>query len=119
MTTPTRRIVPGHGEGVGQLEERLGPEGVADLGAVDGQLGHAVGHLETDVPVGAPALPLRQGLGPEPLHRVHRGPGDDGIRARLRCRLLAVGSFALQPFDQSLLESLLVRSPRLPACRSW
>ena len=70
---PHRRVVAGDGEGVGQLEQRLGPEGVAHLGPGDGQLGHALGHVEADVPVVAPALPCRQWEGAEAVDRVGRG----------------------------------------------
>jgi len=73
---PDGRVVPGGVEGVGQLEEGLGAEGVADLRAGDGQLGDAVRHLVADVPVGAPRLPGGQGLPAEPLHRVDRRPYD-------------------------------------------
>ena len=84
---PDRRVVPGHGEGVGQLEQGLGPEGVADLGTGDGQLGHALGHVVADVPVVAPALPGRQGQAAEPVDRVDRRPGDHRLAPAPACRL--------------------------------
>ncbi len=60
-----RRVVPGGVEGVGQFEEGLGPEGVADLGSGDGELGQSVGHVVVDVPVVRPGVPTRaaDGLG--------------------------------------------------------
>ena len=74
-----RRVVPGRVEGIGQLEQGLGPEGVADLGPGDGELGHAVGHVVVDVPVVAPPFPGRQGLAPEGVDRIDRWTGDDRL----------------------------------------
>jgi len=43
------RVVPGHGEGIGELEQRLRSEGVPSLRATDGQLGDPLAHLESNV----------------------------------------------------------------------
>ena len=59
MITPTVSSSRAPVEGVGQLEERLGPEGVAHLGPVDGDLGDPLGRLVADVAVVARARPSR------------------------------------------------------------
>ena len=57
-------VVAGPLEGVLELEEGLGPEGVAHLGPADGDLGDAVGRLVADVAVaGVDHRPL--GAGPD------------------------------------------------------
>ncbi len=48
---PHVRIVARRGERVSQLEEGLGPEGIADLGPADGDLGDPLPHLVPDVVV--------------------------------------------------------------------
>src|SRR5207249_11696999 len=50
-------VVLGQPEGIGELEEGLRPEGVPDLGPVDGDLGDPFGRLEPDVPVVLDRLP--------------------------------------------------------------
>ena len=116
---PDRRVVPGHVEGVAQLEQGLGTEGVADLGTADGQLGDAVGHVHADVPVVAPGLPGRQRAAPG-TGRPGRSAGRyDRLHLTLPRACPVHRPARLQPFDHSLLESLLVRSPRLPAWVSW
>src|SRR5439155_6991546 len=57
-------------ERIGQLEQRLGPEGVAHLGAADGDLGDALGGLVRDVAVVARGDPLD---GPVALFRKLHG----------------------------------------------
>src|SRR5665809_66990 len=53
-------VVPGDVEGVTQLEERLRPEGVADLGPVDGDPGDPGGGVVEDVLVFAAAIPIHR-----------------------------------------------------------
>ena len=65
-------VVAGHFEGARELEERLGAEGVADLGTVDGDPRDAFGDLVDDVAELARALPLGQRPGAELLHGVDR-----------------------------------------------
>ena len=55
-------VVAGDVERVGQLEQGLGPEGVAHLGPADRDLGDAVGGLVADVVVVAGALPVDRGV---------------------------------------------------------
>src|SRR6201999_1363487 len=58
---PDRRILASAGERVGELHHRLGPEGIADLGPVDGDLRDAGviagGQLVADVLILAFGLP--------------------------------------------------------------
>ena len=77
-------IVPGHGEGVGQLEERLGPEGVAPLRTADRQLRDALGHVVADVLERTSLLPRREGEGAEIVEGIMGTSGDHGLHGDLR-----------------------------------
>src|SRR3712207_7306793 len=54
-------VVAGPVEGVAQLEQRLGPEGVVHLRPVDRDLGDALGSGVQDVPAVAGRLPVEIG----------------------------------------------------------
>ena len=74
-----REVVTGSGERIGQLEQRLRAEGVATLGAADGDLGDTFGHLVGDVLEFATRLPRREGLTTEVVDRVVGRASDNGL----------------------------------------
>ena len=86
MITPDVGIVPGQVEGVGQLEEGLGPEGVAPLGTADRQLGDALPHLVANVRKRPQLLPFRRLEGAEIVERIMGTAGDHGVHGDLRYR---------------------------------
>src|ERR1700722_8841843 len=81
---PDLRIVAGPGEGIGQLEECLRPEGVATLGTADGQLGHAFGHLVADVGERSLFFPFGCRKRPEVVKGIMGTAGDHGLHGVLR-----------------------------------
>ena len=74
-----REVVTGSGERIGQLEQRLRAEGVAALGAADGDLGDAFGHLVGDVLEVATRFPRRERLTTEVVDRVVGRASDDSL----------------------------------------
>ncbi len=77
-------VVPGHGEGVRQLEERLGTEGVPPLRAADRQLCDALCDVVADVLERTSRLPRRQGKRAEIVEGIMRTSCDHGLHGDLR-----------------------------------
>ena len=86
MIDPDLEVVARPGEGVAQLGQRLGPEGVADLGAVDRDLRDPVAELVEDVGVIALGVPVDRRV--ELLDRAGRPCGGGARRGLFPSMLL-------------------------------
>ena len=77
-------VVPGHGEGVRQLEERLRTEGVAPLRAANRQLRDALSDVVADVLERTSRLPRWKGKRAEIVEGIMRTSCDHGLHGDLR-----------------------------------